>query len=48
MKNYLKIFAITLIVGLSACSTKPPEVKSPCVGTKGSPCERRNPLYNQA
>lgn len=26
---------------LPACSNKQPDLKSPCVGAEGSPCERR-------
>jgi len=26
---------------LTACSNKEPDLKSPCVGAEGSPCDRR-------
>jgi hypothetical protein len=40
-----KILTLLLIAGValggSACASKTPELKSPCVGAKGSPCEKR-------
>jgi hypothetical protein len=39
MKKVL-IIAVAL-VAVSACSSKSPELKSPCVGVKGSPCGPR-------
>ena len=39
------LFAIAILVVVSACSGHE-ELKSPCVGVDGSPCERRNPQNN--
>jgi len=37
-----KLLIILAITGfLGGCSSKPRDVKSPCVGIEGSPCERR-------
>jgi hypothetical protein len=30
-----------LLVMLTACSNKTPDLKSPCVGAEDSPCDRR-------
>lgn len=48
MKTYLKLFILTAFIGLSACTSDTPEIKSPCVGIEGSPCERRSPAFNEA
>jgi hypothetical protein len=48
MKNYLKVFAIIVVFAASACTSDTPEIKSPCVGAAGSPCERRNPNQQAA
>ena len=32
-----------MLAVLSSCSNKQPELKSPCVGAKDSPCDRRAP-----
>ncbi|MDX2073536.1 MAG: hypothetical protein SFX19_04115 [Alphaproteobacteria bacterium] len=41
----MKIIALVLLSGvlLASCSNAPPELKSPCVGGEGSPCDRRAP-----
>lgn len=41
----MKIITALLFSALliSACSNPVPELKSPCVGAKGSPCEHRSP-----
>ena len=44
-KIFTAIFAITVLISLSACGNTP-ELKSPCVGAENSPCDRRVP--NQA
>jgi hypothetical protein len=43
MKNIILIVAV--LASLSACSRPKPDLKSPCVGAEGSPCERR-PVNN--
>lgn len=48
MKNYLKVFALILVLGVASCTSDTPELKSPCVGAEGSPCERRNPTMQNA
>ena len=37
-----------MLAVLSACSNPQPDLKSPCVGAEGSPCDRRpvNAEYN--
>lgn len=42
------ILVSIMLVMLSACSDKQPDLKSPCVGTDDSPCVRRAPLLNPA
>ena len=39
----MKIMFIALVMPLllSACASQPQELKSPCVGAAGSPCDRR-------
>lgn len=37
------ISVILSLLVLAACSTPVPDLKSPCVGGKGSPCDRRAP-----
>lgn len=38
----LKLLAAMVVVSaLSACSNPHPDLKSPCVGSEGSPCDRR-------
>ena len=42
-----KLLLVTiLLVTLSACSNAQPDLKSPCVGAEGSPCDRRAPVNN--
>ena len=41
MKIILTLFAATML--LAACSNPVVDLKSPCVGAEGSPCERRAP-----
>lgn len=37
-----KILALAVILSaLSACSNRQEDLKSPCVGAEGSPCDRR-------
>ncbi len=44
----LKLLAATiLLAALSACSNPHEDLKSPCVGSEGSPCDRR-PVNNNA
>ena len=35
------LLAVIFLVTLSACTRPQPDLKSPCVGAEGSPCERR-------
>ena len=38
----VRILLITITLSLlGACSNKQPDLKSPCVGAEGSPCDRR-------
>ncbi|MEQ1705792.1 MAG: hypothetical protein ABL867_07475 [Rickettsiales bacterium] len=39
------LLAAIVLIGLSSCSHPRPDLKSPCVGAEGSPCERR-PVNN--
>jgi len=49
MKTFIKLFVIFLgIAAVSACASKTPELKSPCVGIEGSPCVRRSPSMQNA
>lgn len=42
MVSVSKIVLIVAVVStLSACSRPMPDLKSPCVGAEGSPCDRR-------
>jgi putative hemolysin len=41
MKSLLLVSAMLTL--LAACSQQTPDLKSPCVGAEGSPCERRAP-----
>lgn len=41
------LFVFLALSSLSACSNPQPDLKSPCVGAEGSPCERR-PVNNHA
>lgn len=41
VKSLLKISAIFI---LSSCSGEPETLKSPCVGSYGSPCDNRSPV----
>lgn len=38
------ISAILAVLVLAACSSPTPDLKSPCVGGKDSPCDRRAPI----
>ncbi len=41
-----KLLLVAVIVSaLSACTNPHPDLKSPCVGAEGSPCDRR-PVSN--
>lgn len=42
MKNIL--FAIMLLISVSACSNKVVDVKSPCVSNNGGPCGPKKPI----
>ena len=35
------ILAAMALLFIGACSAAPDDLKSPCVGDKGSPCDRR-------
>jgi len=35
------VFIVLAFALLPACSQKEPDLKSPCVGAEGSPCDRR-------
>ena len=35
------LFMIAVLATISACSSTRPDLKSPCVGADGSPCDRR-------
>lgn len=35
------ILVFAIISALSSCSRPMPDMKSPCVGAEGSPCDRR-------
>jgi hypothetical protein len=49
MKTYIKLFVIFIsLAAVSACTSDTPEVKSPCVGIEGSPCDRRSPTKQAA
>ncbi len=42
----IRTFILSILVlpaMLSACSSEPPELKSPCVGVEGSPCGEKRP-----
>ncbi len=39
------LFVAVVLSALSACSNPHPDLKSPCVGAEGSPCDRR-PVSN--
>ncbi len=42
MKNaVLILFLVVILSFVQACTTKPRELKSPCVGSEGSPCDKR-------
>jgi hypothetical protein len=42
MNAYFKAFvAIVAVLGLFGCQSVQPELKSPCVGSPGSPCVER-------
>jgi hypothetical protein len=47
-KIIFSLLVFAALTGLSACSSEREELKSPCVGIDGSPCEKRNPKYNAA
>jgi hypothetical protein len=44
MKFLSWILLLASIVTLSACSSETHELKSPCVGTEGSPCGTKRPV----
>lgn len=45
--KFFKLSLILLTVTLSACSSNEhKELKSPCVGAHGSPCDKRRPTHN--
>ena len=44
-KQMTKIILLGVLLSVSACSNKTPDLKSPCVGAEGSPCDRR-PVNN--
>lgn len=35
------LLAAIVLMSVSSCSNPRPDLKSPCVGAEGSPCERR-------
>ncbi|MEZ5690755.1 MAG: hypothetical protein R3D71_03720 [Rickettsiales bacterium] len=41
------IFTAFILSVITGCSNAPPDLKSPCVGAEGSPCERRPVNNNQ-
>ncbi len=41
-KAILVMTIISLLAGITACSTPQKELKSPCVGLEGSPCGKRS------
>lgn len=43
----MMLITVVLMAVLGGCSQKQKDLKSPCVGAEGSPCERRAPA-NQA
>jgi len=42
-----KLITISLLLLLSSCAGEPEELKSPCVGAEGSPCDNRSPINIQ-
>ncbi len=44
MKALVLVCALPLL--LAACEQKHEDLKSPCVGAQGSPCDRRAPSEN--
>lgn len=38
----LSLLMFLFVVLMAGCTKEPREVKSPCVGIEGSPCERRS------
>lgn len=40
MKKILAVVVVALV--MQACASKTPELKSPCVGAEGSPCDKRS------
>jgi len=47
-KLFITIFVFSLLGAVSACNEYHPDLKSPCVGIEGSPCERHSPVNNDA
>lgn len=42
-----KLLLVAVVLSaLSACSNPHPDLKSPCVGAEGSPCDRRSVSNN--
>ena len=42
MKSFLTLFSLTALLLVGGCAMqKEAEVKSPCAGADGSPCDRR-------
>ena len=42
------LLATVVLSALSACSSSHKDIKSPCVGAEGSPCDRRPVNNNNA
>ena len=38
----MKFLFTVILLGISACSSPPKELKSPCVGLEDSPCGKRS------
>lgn len=38
------MLVMVALVALQGCEHKPAELKSPCVGAEGSPCDVRTPI----
>lgn len=46
MRKIILGLIVVASFGVASCSSEPKEVKSPCVGIEGSPCERHRPVNN--